>query len=369
MPKKTVWLIDQLVTLGLTDDIFTDLHHLGETIASHHDYCNKHSSFSGPTNVDVRKRLAYIHGEIVVRGFTDSLPEGLLEHLAKVALRHYPLSADRVSGPFSPTVQSAEPILALGSDTNSGTASLDEGLLTTFMTRFYGYGNPHGDYWFIGMEEEGGHTCTEIGRRLQRWDQRGRMIVEDIADFHAAFGERRWFSWRELQPTWSKLISLLLSATGWPNEDGDQRRYQVDKLGRSDGATCLLEFMPLPSPTARHWLYSTWSAHPSLRSRETCLQALKRPRAAGLTQLLGLHCPRVVVMYGQKYENLWTAFCPTDAAFKRYQIGGNQVWKMAHYNEQIFVICDHPATGGLSPNYFKVIGRKIREFDRSLTLP
>ena len=369
MPKKTVWLINQLVPLGLTDVIFNRLHHSGESIVGHHTYCKEHSSFSGPTNVAVRKRLDYIHGEIVARGFSDSLPDGLLDHLADVALRHYPLSADSETERFAPTVQPAQTTQAQGSDMDSGKFPLDEGLLTTFMTGFYGYGNPNGDYWFIGMEEGGGNTCAEVGRRLQCWDERGRRPVEDLADFHEAFGERRWFIWRELQPTWSRLISLLLTATSKPNEDGDLRHYQVNMLGRSDGATCLLEFMPLPSPTARHWLYSTWTAHPSLSSRETYLQAMKKPRAAGLTQLLGSHRPRVVIFYGLANENLWTALCPAGAAFKQYQTGGNQVWKIAHYAGQTFVICAHPATGGLSPNYFKVIGRKVRECAGALTLP
>ena len=33
---------------------------------------------------------------------------------------------------------------------------LDDKLLESYMKTFFGYGNLHADYWFIGMEEGGG---------------------------------------------------------------------------------------------------------------------------------------------------------------------------------------------------------------------
>lgn len=35
-------------------------------------------------------------------------------------------------------------------------------LLADFANKFYGYGNYAGDYWFIGMEEDGGNSLVNI---------------------------------------------------------------------------------------------------------------------------------------------------------------------------------------------------------------
>lgn len=369
MPKKTIWLIDKLLPLGLTDDTFKPLHHLSVTISAHRDHCMGVSSFNGVTNDDVRDRLDYIYLEIVRRGFKDiPPPEGLLENLADEALHRYPMrfnsQREPVFGSVQPTAR--DRVSQAETGTGSGMSRLDTELLSAFMTGFHGYGNLQGDYWFIGMEEGGGSTFAEVERRLLCWDQRGRMFVEDLADFHEAFGEQRWFSWRQLQPTWSKLIRLLLRATGEPHDDENVRSYQVDKLGRTAGATCLLELMPLPSQSVEHWQYGAWSDLPSLRSRETYWKALMGPRAARLKDLLVKYHPRIVVFYGREYENLWAAVCPPDTRFQRFQIADNQSWKIAQLDRSIYVLCSHPTARGLSNNYFIAIGRKIRELYRSL---
>jgi hypothetical protein len=51
---------------------------------------------------------------------------------------------------------------------------IDDILLEEFINNFYGYGNYHGKYWFIGMEEGGGNSIEEINRRLASWNTRGR---------------------------------------------------------------------------------------------------------------------------------------------------------------------------------------------------
>ena len=371
MPKETIRLIDKLVPLGLTDDTFKRLHHLKVTISQHRDHCLGVSSFNRVTNDDVRDRLDYIYREIIRRGFKDTPPEGLLENLTDEALHRYPMRLNSQRKPVFGSVQPTAPDRASQAETGTefDASRLDTELLNTFMTGFYGYGNLHGDYWFIGMEEGGGSTFAEIERRLNCWDQRGRMFVEDMAEFHEAFGEKRWFRWRQLQPTWSKLIRLLLRATGKPHDDEDLLSYQVDKLGRSAGVTCLLELMPLPSQSVEHWHYGAWSDLPSLRSRETYLKALMGPRAAKLKELIVAYHPRIAVFYGKAYEDLWTAVCPPDARFQRFHIADNQSWKIAHLDRSTYVLCSHPAARGLSNNYFGDIGRKIRDLDRSLLLP
>lgn len=46
---------------------------------------------------------------------------------------------------------------------------VEQQLLKTFMSRFYGYGSWSAKYWFIGMEEGGGDSEEEIERRMMTW--------------------------------------------------------------------------------------------------------------------------------------------------------------------------------------------------------
>ena len=65
--------------------------------------------------------------------------------------------------------------------------------LQEFAQTFYGYGNYHGDYWFVGMEEGGGDSFQDIANRLDAWSKRGKHELEDIVEYHAAMGVTRFF--------------------------------------------------------------------------------------------------------------------------------------------------------------------------------
>src|SRR5438093_6988758 len=93
--------------------------------------------------------------------------------------------------------------------------SLDDERLEAFANHFYGYRSYTGKYWFVGMEEGGGDSFEEVEKRLAIWEQRGGCELEDVAEYHIALGITHPFSTTaKLQPTWSKLIRVLLSAKG-----------------------------------------------------------------------------------------------------------------------------------------------------------
>jgi hypothetical protein len=127
----------------------------------------------------------------------------------------------------------------------------EDTLLQEFINGFYGYGNYHAPYWFIGMEEGGGGSFEEIRSRLNTWASRGRRELEDLADYHCAIGiTRYWDKPVRLQLTWNRLIQILISIKGLETFARDRRHYQRDHLARENSETCLLELMPLPSPSA-----------------------------------------------------------------------------------------------------------------------
>jgi hypothetical protein len=64
----------------------------------------------------------------------------------------------------------------------------DDLLLDEFAHSFYGYGHYGGQFWFIGMEEGGGDSCTEAAKRLEAWALRGRREIDDVAEYLTAIG-------------------------------------------------------------------------------------------------------------------------------------------------------------------------------------
>ena len=114
-----------------------------------------------------------------------------------------------------------------------------------------------------------GKTIDEIQRRLSIWCDRGKHELEDVAAYHLQLGEQQLFTDPvKSQPTWNKLIRIVLSAGGVPLDLEIVKAYQQDRFGRWNGDTCLMELLPLPSRSTGDWLYSNLSAVPHLTTRE-----------------------------------------------------------------------------------------------------
>ena len=80
---------------------------------------------------------------------------------------------------------------------------LDDALVTSFMSGFYGYGSYSANYWFVGMEEGGAGSAEEIVTHLEHWDRRGREELEDLRDFQVTKGNVDYFTGTpKLQGTW-----------------------------------------------------------------------------------------------------------------------------------------------------------------------
>src|SRR6266496_6574065 len=133
----------------------------------------------------------------------------------------------------------------------------DTQILTEYIETFYGYGTYAAPFWFIGMEEGGDKTPEANAARLDSWFLRGRLEIADLYKYHHDITAPRFFTAHPpVQSTWGKLIRILLAAKGrQPIVADDLRFYQRDYLGRSTGDTCLLELLPLPSPSTGQGMY------------------------------------------------------------------------------------------------------------------
>jgi len=234
---------------------------------------------------------------------------------------------------------------------------LDDKLLQDFINGFYGYGNYQAPYWFIGLEEGGGNSIQEINSRLATWDKRGRQELEDVADYHIDFGiSKYWGPHPPLEATWNKLIRILLSAKGTPPSTEDVRTYQRDHLGRTGGETCLLELLPLPSPSISHWLYANGSKLANLATRQSYRDWLIPLRVQRLRERIQMHSPPNVIFYGKTYLEHWQAI----AGPPLRKVPELDIFQ-ARTDGTLFIVTNHPVATGVTNAYFHAVGQLIAQ--------
>jgi hypothetical protein len=232
--------------------------------------------------------------------------------------------------------------------------TFDDQLLNNFIHNFYGYGNYNGQFWFIGMEEGGGNSFSEVNRRLNAWSSRGKHAVEDVAQYHAEIGLTQWFNEQpKLQPTWNKLIRILLSSNGQVPTTMQVREYQKLLLGRSNSETCLLELLPLPSPSIGLWLYAQHSQLAYLNNRKIYQQYCLPLRIKHLRERITQSKPKVVVFYGLSYYKYWQIIAGIDL-----QMGTDKFYS-GYNGTTFFVMTKHPAAQGVTNEYFYQVGRLV----------
>jgi hypothetical protein len=238
---------------------------------------------------------------------------------------------------------------------------LNDQLLSEFAETFYRYGNNRGRYWFIGMEEGGGNSVEEIDQRLEAWVQGGKRELEDVAEFHERIGVPELFTGKaKLQTTWNKLIRIVLSHQGVTPTTDDVRAYQRDKLGRLESETCLLELLPLPSPSTSQWLYGSHSSLPHLATRKSYHDYYTPKRVEHLQAMIKRHQPLCVIFYGLNYMKWWKAIADID--FTKTTFGKHAYWKGKNGQASFFVVA-HPAATGITNDYFHEIGRVLKEIE------
>jgi len=230
----------------------------------------------------------------------------------------------------------------------------DDQLLDEFARTFYGYGNFGARVWFVGMEEGGGNSFGEVARRLQAWAERGKQELEDVAEYHAALGITALFDPQpKLQRTWGKLIRILLASRHSTPTIEQVRQYQGQLLGRRTGETCLLELLPLPSPSTANWLYGQHSRLPYLVDRAAYRRVCLPPRIAHLKRRLQEHRPPVVIFYSRSYQEHWEAIAEVNLTAQSDELF------VGRSATSLFLVTKHPATKGVSNEYFHHIGRRI----------
>ena len=234
---------------------------------------------------------------------------------------------------------------------------LDDAILNSYCQTFAGYGQWLAPVWFVGIEEAGGKTESEIRQRLDVWVSRGSRELEDATAFYPESGNSRWHgSDATAQPTWKQLIRMLLLAQGKATTPNAILDYQRNLLGKFGGETCLVELFPLPAPSLQDWLYAPWSRLPWLESRIAYEKEVLSGRINLLRQRIDRFQPSVVVFYGDGQLRHWQRII--GAGTYRRPIPGKLI---GHQRDGLqFFVTKHPACPGFLPSVddcFDEVGR------------
>jgi len=258
---------------------------------------------------------------------------------------------------------------------------LDKKLVISCCKKFLGYGNPHSDFWFIGMEPGGGNSEEEICEFLKSWDKCSQKSFVDILKFHkyiknskhikrANFNSLREYFFgtdNRIQRTWSKLIRIQLAVEkgGGKISSEDVRNYQRQNWGRICSKNCLIEIFPLPAPSSKKWLYKKLTNIEFMQSREAYKERIKKERIDLIKRKLKHFKPKNVFFYGSnpEYKGIWNSIADNDGKdFEKISKKINKK-KFSYYQKinkmNCFYIIPHPVSTGINNDFFEELGSEL----------
>jgi len=247
--------------------------------------------------------------------------------------------------------------------------------LESYIHNFFGYGNLHSDFWFIGKEEAGGTNKKDVETRINAWEERDEKPILDVKEFHLAINEKAHtdlFSneGKKVQATWRGLIKLqcVIESSKLPSKE-QIVTFQHHNLGQSNSNNCLLELFPLPAPSTSVYDYKSWFPDLEyLKSRKSYKTELQLGRTSALKDLIAKYKPKVVVFYStdRAYIKHWHSISNTNFTSDfTITIKADKVMACVEKsNGTVYVICPHPVAHGVTNEFILNIGTKIAEVMR-----
>ena len=216
-------------------------------------------------------------------------------------------------------------------------AKKDDDVLSEMAQNSYGYGRWDAPYWFIGPEpgQERGEN-GDLTRRLRAWEALGRQQLCDCAQFHTDIERQRWHREGKLQPTWRRLILVLMVFLGKPGDREDVRAYQRTRWGSLGGETCVIELLGLAANNL---------------SVERDRRSFVPDRIQLIRDKIRIHQPRFVLMYGIGRKTKWEeiAGCPLTPGEVLVRDG------------IALVMVAHPVSRGVTDDYWRAVGINLRK--------
>lgn len=200
---------------------------------------------------------------------------------------------------------------------------------------WFGYGSWNARYWFVGMEPGG----EGDGASHESWERLGAGELIDCRTHHLDCGFTRWHGGERppTQPTWRRLVQLLLAYKGEDTSLDAVARYQRDRLGALDDETAVIEL----------------SAHHAVNMGIDVARTQHRDdRIALIRRRLDENEPTLVVFYGRTYQTEYERV--VGAPFGP----DGTLWR----GRTLCVLTPHPvAQSGPPPAYWVSLGHAMRE--------
>lgn len=248
---------------------------------------------------------------------------------------------------------------------------LDCQLLHDYAENFFGYGNPESELWFIGIEEAGGRCESVVNERLKLWsDEFNRAPFVDGHKFHQQLHDcdgkpldRLFLDPVPPQPTWDRLIRLQHAIEEKPC---DVQSFRKTKWARSTSKSCLLELLPLPSPSVKTWNYGEWLCQECdskfaevFRTRLAYQEHFGEKRAQAISQLIAKHRPTVVIFYGNRMKR-WSEIA--GFPWRNVEMDSALPARFRRSEDRLYAVVRHPAAHGFRNKdaYFQYVGERIR---------
>jgi hypothetical protein len=221
--------------------------------------------------------------------------------------------------------------------------------LKKYVNKKIGYGNPSGDYWFIGPEEGGSINGNKD--RVEIWYELGENEhFHDMKKFHLSLcglNEKykrdleRFFIGDniKLQSTWNGIIEILFGIIGNNNSKDEKRVYQSCLLGSKNGETIIGELFPFSSKK----LNDETSKNYFGLSKKDYWEKFSIEREILLANQIEKYSPKVVVFYSTTFNSNWKRIIKTiDKNCNELKIHSNLPLSYHKTSKTLFVITPHP---------------------------
>lgn len=222
-----------------------------------------------------------------------------------------------------------------------------------------GYGNPNGNYWFIGPEEGG--SISSLNQRIAIWNQLGKdQHFHDLKSFHLEFkhGTEQFFEGKvKMQNTWNGIIEILFGILDEEISLEEKKKYQSTFLGTDSGETMLGELFPFSSKSLNDndWL------HFFNVSKQEYWKKYSEQRVQLLTQKIMEFKPKLVVFYSESFQSQWKEIIHALDA-KQITTNNSDLPLATFSNESItFCIVPHPVSLKMNGKVKREIGSKLRD--------
>jgi hypothetical protein len=170
------------------------------------------------------------------------------------------------------------------------------------LNNFVGFGNPKGNYWFIGLEEAGEFGDTEQDRKeLDKYKKQICPVEPDQIKEDRAQTNK---SGKRFTPIYHYMSYMVLASSGMPSDNAACRQYTDNVLLQAQSPTFQANLYPLGKGRLSDW-NDNCEKVTGYKSRKDYYQSVEDDRFALLFNKWREFSPGVTICFGASY---WDKF-------------------------------------------------------------